>query len=62
MLARMARIKALNLLAAEYEIALEPNEKEQAKQAAQIYYASLNDVEKKAMSVDEALLCKMYEE
>ena len=35
-LARMARIKALNLLAAEYEIALEPNEKEQAKQAAQI--------------------------
>lgn len=61
-LARMARIKALNLLASEYEIALEQNEKEQAKQAAQIYHASLNDAEKRAMGVDEALLCRMYEE
>lgn len=61
-LARMARIKALNLLAADYGITLDADEKEQAKQAAQVYYASLKDVEKKAMSVDEALLCKMYEE
>lgn len=61
-LARMARIKALNLLAAEYGIVLDQTEQEQARQAAQIYYSSLNDAEKKAMSVDEALLCRMYGE
>lgn len=61
-LARMARIKALNLLAKNYGIVLDQNESEQAKQAAQIYYASLNDAEKKAMGVDEELLCRMYEE
>lgn len=61
-LARMARIKALNLLAAKYGIALDQNEQEQARQAARIYYDSLKDAEKKAMGADEELLCKMYGE
>ncbi len=61
-LARMARVKALNLLAKEYEIELDQNEKEQAKQAAQVYYDSLNDVERQAMSVNEEFLRIMYEE
>lgn len=61
-LARMARIKALNLLAAEYGIELDQGEKSKAAQAAQEYNASLNDAERRAMSVNEELLCRMYEE
>lgn len=61
-LAKMARIKALNLLAAEHEIELDQGEQDKAAQAAQTYYSSLNEKEKKEMSVDEELLCKMYEE
>lgn len=61
-LAKMARIKALNLLAAEHEIELDQGEQDTAAQAAQAYYSSLNEKERKAMSADEELLCKMYEE
>ena len=61
-LAKLARIKALNLLAAQHEIVLDENEQEKAFLAAAEYYASLNDSEKKTMSVDEKILCKMYEE
>lgn len=61
-LAKLARIKALNLLAAQHEIVLDENEREKASLAAAEYYASLNDNEKKTMSADEKILCKMYEE
>lgn len=61
-LAKLARIKALNLLAAEHEIELDEDELDGAAQAAQAYYATLNDAEKAAMSADEELLRKMYEE
>jgi len=61
-LAKLARIKALNLLAAEHGIVLDKSEQEKAAAAAKAYYSSLNDSEKKAMSVDEQILCKMYEE
>lgn len=61
-LAKMARIKALNLLAAEHEIELDKAEQDRAAQAAHAYCSSLNDKEKKAMSASEELLCKMYEE
>ncbi|EOS44085.1 hypothetical protein C809_03571 [Lachnospiraceae bacterium MD335] len=61
-LARMARIKALNLLAQRDEIALDADEREQAKEAARIYFDSLNDTEKRALAVNEDILCEMYEE
>lgn len=61
-LAKLARIKALNLLAAEHGIVLDQSEQEKAAAAAKAYYDSLNDYEKKSMSVDEKILCKMYEE
>lgn len=61
-LAKLARIKALNLLAAEHEIVLDEGEQQKVSEAAAAYYASLNDSEKKAMSVDEEILRKMYAE
>lgn len=61
-LARAARVKALNLLAKEHAIELDQSEKDKAAEAAKTYFASLNDKEKSAMSVDEDILRKMYEE
>lgn len=61
-LARIARIKALNLLAGRHEITLTKEECAKAQKAAQVYYASLNDVEKELLGADEKLLCTMYEE
>lgn len=61
-LARIARIKAMNLLAGEYEISLSDEEAGNAAKAAGQYYASLNDRERELLAVDEKLLCAMYEE
>ncbi len=61
-LARIARIKALNLMAQQYEIELSEEEQEKAAEAAGIYFASLNDTEKELLGVDETLLCTMYGE
>ncbi|MCD8038241.1 MAG: peptidylprolyl isomerase [Lachnospiraceae bacterium] len=61
-LAKAARVKALNLLAAEHEIELDEPEQELAAQAAQEYYSSLNGQEKALMSADEELIRQMYEE
>ena len=61
-LARIARIKAMNLLAAKYEMTLSEEELGNAKTAAKQYYESLNDRERELLKVDEKLLCAMYEE
>lgn len=61
-LARIARVKALNLLAKEHGLALSEEERANAEKAAALYYASLNDTERELLGVDEALLCTMYEE
>lgn len=61
-LARAARVKALNLLAKEHGIELDRSEKDKAEEAAKAYYDSLNDSERAAMSVDEEILRRMYEE
>ena len=61
-LARIARIKAMNLLAAKYEMALSEEEASAAKKAAKQYYESLNERERELLDVDEKLLCTMYEE
>ena len=62
MLARIARIKAMNLLAEKYEITLSDTELDSARKAAGMYYESLNDRELELLKVDEKLLCTMYEE
>ena len=61
-LARVARIKALNLMAQEYGITLSDEELRRVSKAAGIYYESLTAKEKELLDVDEALLCTMYEE
>lgn len=61
-LAKLARIKALNLLAAEYGIEPDNEERDMAARAAHAYYTSLNDKEKNLMYADEELICRMYEE
>mgnify|MGYP001039571467 CR=1 FL=1 len=61
-LARLARIKAMNLLAGKYGITLSDTELDNAARAAQIYYESLNDKERELLKTDEKLLCRMYEE
>ena len=61
-LARIARIKALNLMAQKYEISLSQEELRNVSRAAQTYYESLTDRERELLGVDEELLCTMYEE
>ncbi|MDE6983587.1 MAG: peptidylprolyl isomerase [Lachnospiraceae bacterium] len=61
-LARIARIKAMNLLAEKYGISLSEEELGSAAKAAEQYYASLTDKERKLLDVDEKILCGMYEE
>lgn len=61
-LARIARIKALNLLAQEHEVSLSQEELKKTAEAAKIYYASLNETERTLMGADEALIAQMYEE
>lgn len=61
-LARIARIKAMNLLATEYEMSLSEEELDNAAKAAKQYYTSLNERERELMGVDEHMLRVMYEE
>lgn len=61
-LARIARIKAMNLLAEEHEIALSEDETAKAQKAAEAYFSSLSETERELLDVDEALITKMYEE
>lgn len=61
-LARIARIKAMNLLAGKYGITLSDKELDNAAKAAGLYLDSLNDTERRLLGVDEKLLCTMYEE
>lgn len=61
-LARIARIKAMNLLAGNYGITLSDAELDNAHKAAGMYYESLTDKEIELLKADEKLLCTMYEE
>ncbi len=61
-LARIARVKALNLLANKHGITLSDEENNKAHKAAAQYYASLNSTEQELLGVNEKLLCVMYEE
>lgn len=61
-LARIAKVKAMNLLAVEKQIELDNEEQEKAKNAAKEYYNTLNDTEKELLDIDEQLICAMYNE
>ncbi|MDE7321432.1 MAG: peptidylprolyl isomerase [Lachnospiraceae bacterium] len=61
-LARLARIKAMNLLAGKYGITLSDTELDNADKASGMYYESLNDRERELLKADQKLLRRMYEE
>lgn len=61
-LAQITKVKTMNLLAKEHEITLTEQELLATKKAAEEYYATLSDAERKTLEVDEELLHKMYQE
>lgn len=61
-LARLTKIKIMNLLAEEYDIVLTPEEQNRAAAAAEAYYATLAQEEIAVLGVDVALLAGMYRE
>lgn len=61
-LAKIARIKSMNLLAQEQEIVLSEEEKSKALLAAQEYYNSLNEIEIEELAVTQEVITAMYEE
>ncbi len=62
-LARLAKVKIMNIMAGHYQVSLSNGDKAIAQQAARTYYSSLSDAQKAIMrGVDEAKLTEMYEE
>ena len=61
-LAKIAKIKAMNLLAQEKGIVLDEEEKNKASKAASEYYDSLNETEIEQLAVTKELIVSMYEE
>ena len=61
-LAKIARIKTLNLMAAENDISLNDAEMNKVKVAADEYYQSLSKEEREILGVDKALIRSLYEE
>ena len=61
-LARLARVKALNLLAAEHGVTLSDEDIAKVNKAADKYYNSLSDIEKSELKTDKELIVKMYGE
>lgn len=61
-LARLARIKAMNLLAAQKQVTLSQEELEQVSQAAKMYMESLGEEQAKLLGVDLELIEQMYAE
>ncbi|MBO4374845.1 MAG: peptidylprolyl isomerase [Lachnospiraceae bacterium] len=59
---RLARIKAMKLLAQQEGITLDGSESSRCKKAAEDYYASLSEKDKELMGADEDLICSMYSE
>ena len=61
-LARIAQIKVMNLLAAEYELTLDEDELAMTSAAADEYFRSLNADEIKTMGISIATINQLYEE
>lgn len=61
-LAQIARIKTMNLMAEQYEVELNEEEKAQVENAANTYYNSLNSTEIEQMGVSEKTISELYAE
>ena len=62
-LSRLAKIKMMKLLAANYDLELESSEEDKCKSAAREYYATLTSEEKSMMGdVSEDIILGMYED
>lgn len=61
-LARVAKIKAMNLLAQEKDITLDEEEQDKIVKAAEVYFHSLSAQEVQELGVTQALIRQMYEE
>lgn len=61
-LARLARIKAMNLMAHEYGVELDEAETEKASKAASDFYEKLKQNERELLGVDGKLIRDMYSE
>ena len=61
-LARLARIKAMNLLAAQMQVTLSQEELEQVSEAAKSYMESLGEEQAQILGVDLELIEQMYAE
>ena len=61
-LSKLARIKALNVMAEQQEIVLSQEETARAGKAASEYYQSLSAQEVSELNVTQELICQMYEE
>ncbi|MCR4741078.1 MAG: peptidylprolyl isomerase [Lachnospiraceae bacterium] len=61
-LARLAQIKAMNLMAQDRKIELDEDTENKIRAAARVYMDSLNEPEKALLSVDEEKIYNMYHE
>lgn len=61
-LAKMARIKTLNLMAKQNDISLNDAEMNKVKVAADEYYDSLSESERDILEIDKALITNLYKE
>ena len=61
-LARISRVKVMNLLAAKKKVSLSKDDEKLAKAAAQQYYTGLNESEKKLFNLTEKDFENMYRE
>jgi len=62
MIARIAQIKAMNLLAEKYEVSLDQSENAIVQQATNEYMASLSTTEIATLGIDKEIVRKMYAE
>lgn len=61
-LARIAQIKAMNLLAKQHAITLDDAELQLVSKATEEYYQSLNETETEKLGVDQEMIQKLYTE
>lgn len=61
-LAQIAQIKTMNLMAEQYDVTLSEEEESQVENAAQAYYASLNETEIEKMGVSKDTIEELYKE
>lgn len=61
-LAQLSQIKAMNLLATQEQVELNPEEKSKVKEAAEAFYETLSKEERKVLGVDKDLIERLYRE